>query len=163
MGSLGVHFAIDHEVAGRLLAADDDDEVAALVEEIEEDVVGFDHCDTDKAWDAMHRSLTDGRLAYDNGAFPLNAVILGGRQVYEGDDYIVSLLMPDQVRAASGALAAVSRERLHEGYLAIDTADYGPEFGEEDFAYTWSNFADVVAFFRRAAGNGKHVIFTVDQ
>ncbi|GAA2774204.1 DUF1877 family protein [Kitasatospora cinereorecta] len=53
--SLGVHFAIDAKTADRLLAADDDDEVAALVEEVEEEVIGVDHCDTDKAWDACRR------------------------------------------------------------------------------------------------------------
>ncbi|WP_328457642.1 YfbM family protein [Streptomyces sp. NBC_00386] len=61
--SLGVHFAIDAKTADRLLAAADDDEVAALVEEIEEEGIGVGHCDTDKTWDAIHRSLTDGYLA----------------------------------------------------------------------------------------------------
>lgn len=96
--TLGVHFAIDAEAADRLLTAADDDQVAALIEEIEEVAIGVDHCDTDKAWDAIHRSLTDGYLGYGNGTFPLNAVILGGAHVYEGDDYIVSLLTPEQVR-----------------------------------------------------------------
>lgn len=160
--TLGVHFAIDAEAADRLLTAADDDQVAALIEEIEEEAIGVvDHCDTDKAWDAIHRSLTDGYLGYDNGTFPLNAVILGGAQVYEGDDYIVSLLTPEQVREVAGAAAEVDQATLRAGYDRIDVEDYGPEFGDGDFAYTWSNYSDVVTFFQRAAEAGQHVIFTV--
>lgn len=69
-----IHFAIDEEDVGRLLKPADDDQVAALIEEIEEEATGVDPCDTDKAWDAIHRSLTDGYLGYGNGTFPLNAV-----------------------------------------------------------------------------------------
>ncbi|WP_162907202.1 YfbM family protein [Allorhizocola rhizosphaerae] len=163
MGSLGVHYAIESDVVADLLAADDDEEVAAVIERIEEEMIGVDHCDTDKAWDAIHRSLTDGYLAYDNGGYPLNAAILGGRQVYEGDDYIVSLLSPEQVDDVAAALADVSRERLRAGYDAIDAGDYGPEFGDDDFEYTWHNFRDLVDFFQRSAKTGAHVIFTVDQ
>jgi hypothetical protein len=160
--TLGVHFAIDAEAADRLLTAADDDQVAALIEEIEE-AIGVGHCDTDKAWDAIHRSLTDGCLGYGNGTFPLNAVILGGAQVYEGDDYIVSLLTPEQVREVAGAAAEVDQATLRAGYDRIDAEDYGPEFGDEDFAYTWSNYSDLVTFFQRAAEAGQHVIFTAAQ
>ncbi|MGC1211521.1 MAG: YfbM family protein [Micromonospora sp.] len=163
MGSLGVHFAIDEDMAARLLTAEDDEVVMALIEEVEEETAGVDHCDTDKAWDAIHRSLTDGLLGYDNGDYPLNAVILGGRQLYEGEEYIVSLLTPEQVCDAANVLTVVSRERLRAGYEAIDVADYGPEFGDEDFEYTWENFTGVIAFFERAAQSGRHVVFTVDQ
>ncbi|MFI5532135.1 YfbM family protein [Kitasatospora sp. NPDC051853] len=159
--TLGVHFAIDAETADRLLAATSDDEVTAVVEEIEEEGTGLGSCDTDKAWDAIHRSLTDGRLSYDNGSYPLNAVVLGGAQLHEEDDYVVSLLTPDQVREVADATAAVDPAALRAGYDRIDVEDYGPEFGDEDFAYTWSNFADLAAFFREAADAGSHVIFTV--
>ena len=122
-----------------------------------------DHCDTDKAWDAIHRCLTDGYLGLDNGSYPLKAAVLGGRHLHNGEDYIVSLLTPDLVRDVARALAEVSRETLRAGYLAIDPDDYGPEFGDEDFDYTWENFTDLVAFFHRSALAGSHVIFTVDQ
>ncbi|MGW2397414.1 YfbM family protein [Kitasatospora sp. NPDC001664] len=158
--SLGVHFAIDAETAERLLASAAD-VVCALVEEIEEEGIGVAYCDTDKAWDAIHRSLTDGQLGGDNGTYPLNAVVLGGLQLNEGDDYVVSLLTPDQVRDVADAVAEVGREELRAGYERIDAEDYGPNFGHEDFAYTWANFADLVVFFRQAADAGSHVIFTV--
>ena len=159
--TLGVHFAIDEPTADRLRTAADDDEVALLVEEIENEMLGVDHCDTDKAWDAIHRSLTDGRLEFENGDYPLNAAILGGVQLHEGDDYIVSLLSPGQVRDVATAVEAISREALETGYRLIDPEDYGPNFGNEDFEYTWSNFGDLVEFFRQSAVNHMHVIFTV--
>ncbi|WP_345694853.1 YfbM family protein [Kitasatospora terrestris] len=161
--TLGVHFAIDATTAGRLLAAADDGQVVALVEEIEEEAVGVGHCDTDKAWDAIHRSLTDGCLGFENGSYPLNAAVLGGVPLHEGDDWIVCLLTPDQVRDVADAVAGVGREALRAGYDQIDVEDYGPEFGDEDFAYTWANFTDLVVFFREAADAGSHVVFTVAQ
>jgi hypothetical protein len=161
--SLGVHFAIDMRTADRLLAAADDDEVARLVEEIEEESLGIDHCDTDKAWDAIHRCLTDGSLGYANGTYPLNAAVLGGAQLYEGDDYIVSLLTAGRVGEVAQAVAEVERAAFEEGYRRIDVRDYGPNLGDEDLAYTWASFLELVDFFRRAADAGSCVIFTVGQ
>jgi hypothetical protein len=160
--SLGVHFALDDELAGRLLAADGNDEVMALIEEIEEEL-DADHCDSDKAWDAIHRSLTDGCLAADNGSYPLNALILGGHQLLEDADYTVSYLPREQVREVAAAVGLVDRPRLRAGYLTIEAHDYAyADLSDEDFDYTWSNFLDIVAFFDRAAQAGHHVIFTVD-
>ena len=47
-------------------------------------------------------------------------MILGGAQVYEGDDYIVSLLTPEQVREVAGAAAEVDQATLRAGYDRID-------------------------------------------
>jgi hypothetical protein len=80
----------------------------------------------DKAWDAIHRALTDGTL--EPGAFPLGRAILGGRQLHRGDDYIVALVTKLEVPAVAGALATTPRparlrllrrrrSRLHRGVL----------------------------------------------
>jgi Domain of unknown function (DUF1877) len=84
VGQLGVLFAIEANHARRLLAAPDDDEVMAVIEEVEEDWDRAILAETDKAWDAMHRALTDGRLEWSNGEYPLNHVILGGRNLHKG-------------------------------------------------------------------------------
>lgn len=55
----------------------------------------------------------------------------------------------------------LDRETFRAGYDRIEAADYGPEFGDEDFVYTWSNFTELVEFFQRAAGTGAYVVFTV--
>lgn len=88
-------------------------------------------------------------------------MILGGRQIYEGEDYIVALLGPEQVRDVAAVATGVDREAFKAGYDRIDIADYGPEFGDEDFGYTWSSFAELVAFLQRAAAADAHVIFAV--
>ena len=98
-----------------------------------------------------------------NGTYPLNAMILGGRQVHAGDDYIVSLLTPKQVRDVAAAAYPLTRETLAAGYARIDVEDYGPHYGDEDFTYTWSNFGDLKIFFHRSADDEQHVIFTVGQ
>ncbi|GMR23537.1 MAG: hypothetical protein BMS9Abin37_1977 [Acidobacteriota bacterium] len=55
----GVFFAITAEQAEALLAAADDKQLMEVVEDIEElwDKENLAECD--KAWDAMHRCLTD--------------------------------------------------------------------------------------------------------
>ncbi|GAA2581330.1 hypothetical protein GCM10010435_68460 [Winogradskya consettensis] len=159
-----MHFAIDETMTGRLRAADGDDErVAELIEEIEEGDNHLGKVDTDKAWEAIHRCLTDGELGFDNGEYPLNGAILGGEQFYDGEEYIVSLLTPEQVRDVAAAIGPITREQLRARYDAIDAEDYQDYLGDEDFDYTWSNFADVVAFFQGVAPTGNHVIFTVSQ
>jgi hypothetical protein len=73
----GVLFAITDEDREALLGMDDDAAVADYVSEVIEErwERGF-LAETDKAWDAMHRCLTDGRLEFGNGTFPLNRCIL---------------------------------------------------------------------------------------
>lgn len=63
----------------------------------------------------------------------------------------------------AAALKDVTRDRLRRGYDAIDPAGYQGELGEEDFEYTWPWLTGLVAFYERAAAEGRWVIFTVDQ
>lgn len=78
MGARGVLFALDALDAERILACRGDDEVIALVEEVEEGWARDHLFELDKSWDALHRCLTDGDLAFGNGEYPLSHVILGG-------------------------------------------------------------------------------------
>ncbi len=164
MACRGVHFAIRPETMERLLNAGTDESVISVIQDKIED--GWDKgwlYETDKAWDAIHRSLTDGLLRVDNGIFPLNAAILGGEQFYGGDDYIVSLVRPDRVSAVGAALAEVDRKHLRDGYSMIQGSDYQGEINEEDFEYTWNWFDGLAGFFKKAAADNRAVIFTVDQ
>jgi hypothetical protein len=167
MGCLGVHFALSEAQVKKLLRfADDERRLEYLQEKIEEELLGHgseDAFETDKAWDALHRSLTGGELAYDNGKYPLSHVILGGEPIYIEDDYIMSLKTPEQVRAIAAAIKSVTKEQVQAGYMRIDANAYGAELSEDDFEYTWSNFDGLPEFFARAAANGKYVLFTADQ
>jgi hypothetical protein len=161
-----VHFSLDADQVAALKAVDEDERVDYVQETFEEELWSADAFraqETDKAWDAIHRSLTDGALGWDNGSYPLNHVILGGELLYEEDDYILSLKSPEQVRAIAAALPAVTKEKLRAGYDAIDPGNYGMPLSDDDFEYTWESFQGLVEFYARAAAAGLSVLFTVDQ
>lgn len=162
--SLGVHFALDPATEARLLGvAGDDDAVLALVEEIEENWDDAMTCQHDKAWDALHRCLTDGSLEYANGSYPLRAAVLGGRQLLVGErDYTIAYVSAEQVRDVAEALDVIEEDWLRRRYDTLaDTSYYGP-VDEDDFDYTWSDLQDTREFFANAAAAGRAVIFTVD-
>lgn len=163
MSYRGVHFAITEEELGQLLSAKSDGELMAVIGDGIEERWDQDWLmQTDKAWDAIHRCLTDGRLEYENGEYPLRLCILGGRQLYSGDDYVVSLKDPGQCADLAMSLARVDEEWLRERYFAIPAESFGREPTEEDFAYTLDWFSGLGDFYGKAAQAKRHVIFTVD-
>jgi hypothetical protein len=164
MACRGVHFAITNDQLQRLLAASSDDDVLEVMQEDVEEAWEEEWLrETDKAWDAIHRCLTDGKLGFGNGSFPLNAVVLGGKQLYRGEDYIISLVEPKSVLLVAEALDAVDREVLRQGYERIAQTDYDGEIGEEDFEYTWHWFKELPGLFCKAAAAKRAVVFSVDQ
>ncbi len=164
MACRGVHFAVNSDDADRLLRAPDDNETLRIVQdEIEERWEQDWLLQTDKAWDAIHRCLSDGTLVLDRGEYPKNLAILGGRQLYHGENYIMSLVTPDQAKALALALGELDEAWLRGRYSSIDQDDYQHPKSDEDFAYTWDNFKDLAPFFKRAAEADRHVLFTVDQ
>jgi hypothetical protein len=161
--TLGVHFALSTSDEARLLAAaGSDDAVLEIVEEIEENSYDKLHCDTDKSWDAMHRCLTDGKLEYGNGSYPLRAAVLGGRQLVEEAEYTVSYVSADQVREVAEALSVIEEPWFRQRYETLRETDYVGPVDDDDFEYTWENLEDVREFFAEAAEAGRAVIFTVD-
>lgn len=146
MSSLGVHFAITAATARELRAADD---VRALVEEIEgEWELPFE---TDQAWRALDLCFADDDA--------LALVFFGGDALVEDDDHFVHLLGPAQVARAAEALAAVTERWLRARYDAL--ADYADK-SDADFAYTWSSFQGLPAFFAAVADGKMSILFTVD-
>jgi hypothetical protein len=163
MSARGVHFAVTRAQAKELLAARSDRKLMGLIEAIEE---AWDEpfvVESDKAWDAIHRCLTDGSLLYVSGEYPLNHCICGGRQLFRGRDYTVSFVSAPQVKDVAAALAKVTKAWMRKRYDQIDLEEYDEvEMGDEDFNYTWESFLDVRRFYKKAAGAGRAVIFTVD-
>jgi len=163
MSARGVHFALTPTQAKQLLAAKSDRKLMGLIDAIEETWEQPFVVETDKAWDAMHRCLTDGSLLYVSGEYPLNHCICGGRQLIRGRDYTVSFVSRPQVKDVAAALAKVTKAWLRKRYDKIDPDDYDEvEMGDEDFRYTWDNFLAVRRFYKKAAEVGRAVIFTVD-
>lgn len=165
MGCLGVHFAIpENDVAALRNAADDDARLEYVREVIEERELGGPHAaESDKAWDAIHRALSDGRLTWNGGRYPLNHVVLGGEILYAGDDYIMSLKSPAQAKDIASVLRDLSESQFRGLYDAIDVDGYGGNLDEEDFSYTWEWFQHVRALYLRASDEGLYVLFTADQ
>ncbi|MBS2015487.1 MAG: YfbM family protein [Deltaproteobacteria bacterium] len=162
MSCRGVHFAIDAVQAERLLAAEDDEALVEIVqEEIEEAwELAFE---TDKAWDALHRCLSDGTLTSGAGEPPLNRVFFGGRVLNESAEYFVVLVTPSEVEEIAAALAKVTEAWLKARYFETPFPAYQGEKSAEDWEYTIGNFEGLPEFFARAASEGRYVIFTVDQ
>jgi hypothetical protein len=113
MSCLGIHFALTEKAVSELIRIRDKTDRIAFVQEIEEAFLS-DHktyaAESDKSWDAMHRLLSDGLLTWDGGEYPLSHVILAGRLLYTGDDYIMSLKSPSQVRDIATALRGLEEE-----------------------------------------------------
>jgi hypothetical protein len=163
MACRGVLFAIPDDAVRELLAATSDEDVMAVVEHIEDAWDAAHLAETDKAWDAIHRTLTDGSLDLDAGEYPLNRVILGGRHLHRGDDYIVALVPANEVRDVARALAGVEYRWFRERYVRLISPQEYPEHGEDDLAYTWGYFQEAAKLYARAADEGLAVVFTVDQ
>jgi hypothetical protein len=163
MACLGVFFAITSEQASAFQAAPGDEALMELVEAIEEAWDEDNLAECDKAWDAMHRLLTDGALEFGNGPEPLRHCVLGPNQLHDEDDYIVSLVSPDEVKAVARALMGITEASFAERYRTIVPHDYAPEYGDEDRDYTWEHFQGVRELYQKAAKRDRFVLFTVDQ
>jgi hypothetical protein len=167
MGCLGVHFGLSQAEVEKLQSfTDDAARLEYLQEELEENYFS-DHPDlvaqSDKAWDAIHRVLSDGTMNSSGGHYPLNHVILGGESLYDDDDYIMSLKTPKVVSDVAAALPSITEEVFRAKYFAIDPEDYGLPVTEQDFEYSWQWFQEVRTMWLRAASAGRHILFTADQ
>ena len=164
MACRGVHFAIEPWEAERLSSAVNDEGCLSIIKDEIEQRWDQEWCyETDKAWDAIHRCLTDGQLSFENGEYPLRACILGGRALYSGADYICLLVTPEQAGEIGRALATIGEQEFRQRYEKINRKGYSRELDEQDFGYTWEYFSGLSDFFQRANSCNRFVVFTVDQ
>lgn len=172
MGCLGVHFAVTEDQMRQLLKAAKrgDEALMDFVGEIEEEWDRQWLQESDKAWDPIHRALTlddtgGGRLDVDEGSYPLCVTVMGGEHLYEGDDYSVVLIRPNQVIDLALALEKVNASWVRARLFSLPRRVFGSRSGidDDDFDYMWSWFHQFPGFFRRAAAAGRAVIFTVDH
>lgn len=164
MSHLGVHFALSSKDLARLTKLTEPEALLDFITDDLEERYLNDHewaFETDKAWDAIHRCLTDGRLLYASGPFPLAYAVLGGRPLDVGDDYTACLASAARVRKVSKALKDVDEAWMRKRYRSLSKTDYG-ECSAEDFDYTWKSFQGLPAFFAKAAKAGRAVLFTTD-
>jgi hypothetical protein len=174
MACLGVHFAITADLAEQLIQdwPPGHGDAVARLEDLGRQFDAL-HAEgwvemTDKAWDGIHRSLTNGKLELGNT--PRHLCILGATERFwirreEGQlEYIVNVLEPGDVRRVAKAIRGIDRDELLRGYEGIDPESfYALNMSEDDFEYTWENFRGLRAFFERPADAGRWVVFRVDQ
>jgi len=167
MSCLGVHVALTPEEVEKLRSFEEDSErLDYFQNELEEAYFAkYEEflAQSDKAWDAIHRSLGDGQLSYTSGPDPLRLAVIGGEPLYTDDNYIMSLKTPNQVAEVADGLLNVTKSVLRSGYDRIDTSVYGSSKSDQDFEYTWGWFEGVVAFYQKAASAKRYVLFTADQ
>ncbi|MFG0307284.1 MAG: DUF1877 family protein [Phycisphaerales bacterium JB040] len=165
MACLGVHFALtDDELNTLIEFSDEQKRLDHLKEVIEEELLETQRAvETEHAWDGLHRSLTDGNFEWENGTFPLNAVILHGEPLHFKDDYIMSLKRKQFVPDIAEALALVTPDDLRSGYAKIDTDTCPWPTSEEDLEYTLDFLQPLQQFWTYAASEGLHCLFTADQ
>lgn len=162
MGQRGVLFALTAAQLATIssLPTGDDDALTAFVENVESAWDEDGLVETDKAWDAIHRCLTDGKLEW--GDTPFHRCILGEKNLHTGDEYLVNLVTPADVRGVAAVMAPIDEAALRLRYERIDITTYH-DAPEGDFDYTWDYFRAVKAFYQKAAASGHAVLFTVDQ
>lgn len=165
---LGSHIAISDGQRKQLesLASDEDriEFVNELMEEWNDDLM----CGTDKAWDAIHRCLTESppnteNMSAEYGTYPLRLCIMGGKKLTTPNTtHFLYLIEPHEVDDIAKALAPIDEASMKEKYR-IHCRGAWPEYGEDDMEYTWEYFQAMRDFFVRVAGTGRAVIFNADQ
>ncbi|MFC4068355.1 DUF1877 family protein [Actinoplanes subglobosus] len=163
MACRGYFLALDERCTARLLACDSDDALRDVLEEFDMNADMSDECVVDKAWDGIHRCLTEGGLGSDDGTYPLNAVVLGGRHLYRGDAYIVCHNSAGEVREIAAALDEADLEQFAAVFWSLDAGDYGAYIDQHGLTYLLDYLKDVTAFYHRAATAGWSTVFVVDQ
>ena len=163
MGARGVHFALTTAQRARLRRLRGDDEaILEFMAGVEDAWDARWLCETDKAWEAIHRALTDGKLTFVGAErhAPLGLAILGGESLVEDEDETVMLLPARRVPPLARALAALTEAEFRERY-ARRCRGYAPEFGDDDCAYAWEHLVALRVFFARVARARRAVVFTV--
>jgi hypothetical protein len=183
MSCLGLHIAInDEELA--LLEANSPDEMPDYIAEVLE-VTKFgtpDCCETDKSWAYIHSAFngTDPDGPLEMGVEPkagLFSRLLGkkfdaaGQEKYAimghdpllvSDDFYIGIVDSDRAQGLADALSAIPTESLGElvwkMHRKFDAS--GSDTDAAEYAMGW--YPNLVEFYRQAAKNNKHVIFTVD-
>ena len=166
MTARGIHFALTDDEVRALCALREDERPSYLFGPLLEACSRVQPpllAESDKAWDAMQRALTDGTLDPEAGTYPLSRAIVGGESLCVSEHCIVSLKTPNDVRDIAQALDELTEEEFRDRYFAINPRSYDGDIGEEDFEYTWSWLESVRDLFFHAAELGRAVVFAADQ
>lgn len=122
-----------------------------------------DALDVDKAWHAIHFTLTGDAWG---GDWPEVAAVLGGEPLGpEGGYGPARVLTPEQVEAVSAALQAVLPSDLEQrlDFTAMGASGVYPAFvgGPEDVAYITTHYAALRRYFDEAESAGDAMLLAI--
>jgi len=162
----GTFYAITPDEADRLLGLVGNDSALAAealdLYSIERQKTRFIAA-VDKAWDVLHRCLTDGSLNdLGKGATPLSWCILGGKSLHAGKEFIICYVAPEQVSQVAQALDELDVHWLVLRYKNLESSGYTGLITTEDFDYAWENFTNVRNLYSKAAATNRAVVFVAD-
>jgi hypothetical protein len=125
------------------------------------------HVDMDKAWEPIHRCLTEdhtpgGGLDVDGGRYPLNLCVFGGEGLLEEGYRSAWLVRAEQVADLAEEIFKVSRFWFRARFFELPD-DQFHEIDETMFEWAWAHFRDLPPFFLRAARQKAAVICTISH
>ena len=165
MGCLGVSFGLNKDEIElfRSLKTDEDRRYAGL-ETLQDALYDTDHAyDSEKAWSGIHVCLTNGLFKKRFPDAPLDSEVYGGEKLYFGDNYIMSLCGPEEIKLLARVLPLISRAEMSQAYRQIEPDYLGIPGDEFDEGYTLAIFEDMIPFWLRAAERGQYLLFTASQ
>jgi hypothetical protein len=158
----GFHIALAREHAKTLFGLKDDASIRKFLDDLKArpDIKKSGRLlDIGTSWDPIHRCLTEGELDPAGGDFPLNAAVLGGKQLLKGADYTAVLIRPDMTRFIADALAELEEEDVRKKFLALKGGSYQQPIDEKHFMEMWLRLQDLKVFFEAASENLEAVVF----
>ena len=160
----GSYIVLTREDAKDLFGQQDDAGVRAVAERlrkspkhIEADLV----LNCGALWDPIHRCLTDGTLDRDTGDFPVDHAVLGGKRLYQGNDFEAILIRPDIVPHVAAGLHDLKRAEFTDRYMDLDPAAYGKQPTEAEGDEMWAMLKLIRQLFEDAGNEHAAVLFTV--
>jgi len=159
----GYHIALSREHAKRVFANKDDASLPPLIAELLGDKTlkaNSQILDVKRTWDAIHRCLTEGALDAEAGEFPLNHVILGGKKLHNGDDYVAVVVRPDMVTFIAEALHDVKEPDFRKAFFGLAEKGYDQPINEKEYSYIWHMVQEIRTFLEYCDEERFAVLFT---
>jgi hypothetical protein len=159
----GYHIALSREHAKRVFANKDDASLPPLIAELLADKslkANSQILEVKRTWDAIHRCLTEGMLDPEAGAFPLNHVILGGKKLHNGDDYVAVVVRPDMVTFIAETLHEIKEPDFRKKFFALADKGYDQPINEKEYSFIWHTVQEIRTFFEYCDEERFAVLFT---
>lgn len=155
----GVLFVLSRENAKTFFGLKADELLVGYISDLLDSNDDVPRVTLDGTWETLHRCFSDGTLNPVGGTAPMNHCLLGGRQMYEGSDRVISLVRPDVVPHVAIELAGVEKSWLRERYEST-SADAGNDpFDTDKFEEAYAKVEAIHTLYMVAAEEGGAVVF----